>query len=66
MKLTVFQDRRGEWRWRLTARNGRVVADCGEGYKRRADLERALKRVIGGLIDGVAAFYTGPKAPRRP
>lgn len=66
MKLAVYQDRRGLWRWRLTARNGRIVADGGEGYRRRADLDRALKRVIAGLIDGLVVFYNDRKAPRRP
>ena len=66
MKLAVYRDRRGLWRWRLTARNGRIVADGGEGYKRRADLDRALKRVIAGLIDGLVVFYSEPATPRRP
>jgi uncharacterized protein YegP (UPF0339 family) len=66
MKLAVYQDRRGLWRWRLTARNGRIVADGGEGYKRRADLDRALERVIAGLINGLVVFYNEPKTPRRP
>lgn len=35
MKIVVYRDGVGEWRWRIVARNGRVVADSGEGYKRR-------------------------------
>lgn len=33
MTYQVFKDRKGEWRWRLRAKNGRIVADSGEGYK---------------------------------
>lgn len=40
--VTIYQDKKNEWRWRLTAANGRIVAESGEGYKNRAD---ALKIV---------------------
>jgi len=33
----LYRDRARQWRWRVVARNGRLVADCGEGYRRRAD-----------------------------
>jgi len=33
--FTVYRDRKREWRWRLTAPNGRILADSGEGYKRK-------------------------------
>jgi uncharacterized protein len=45
MKFEVYQDKRGEWRWRLRVRNGKVIADSGEGYKRRASCLRGIKRV---------------------
>lgn len=34
-KLEEYQDRKGEWRWRLVKR-GRIVGAATEGYKRRA------------------------------
>jgi len=34
-KLEVYKDSKGEWRWRLKASNGRVVATSGEGFKRK-------------------------------
>lgn len=39
-KIRVYKDRKGEWRWRLTSRNGKIIADSGEGYvtKRNAFL----------------------------
>lgn len=49
MKFHIYQDRRGEWRWRLKARNGRIVADSGEGYKRRGGAQRAARAVHHAL-----------------
>ena len=37
----IYKDDKGEWRWRLKARNNEIVAQ-GEGYKNRADCEHAL------------------------
>lgn len=34
-----------EWRWRFIAKNGRILADSGEGYKRRGACERAFNLV---------------------
>ena len=45
-RFHFYQDRSGEWRWRLYAPNNRIVADSGEGYSRKADAKRAAKRVI--------------------
>ena len=33
------------WRWRLVAPNGRVVAESGEGYRRRTDAYKSLQRM---------------------
>jgi uncharacterized protein YegP (UPF0339 family) len=35
-KLELYKDKHGDWRWRTIAANGKVTADSGEGYKRRA------------------------------
>jgi uncharacterized protein YegP (UPF0339 family) len=36
-KFEVYQDHKGEWRWRLRASNGKTIADSGEGYKEKSD-----------------------------
>lgn len=41
----IYQDRGGEFRWRLVHRNGNVLADGGEGYTRRHDASRAVDRI---------------------
>jgi len=37
MTYIYYQDQKGEWRWRLVASNGRIIADSGEGYKYESD-----------------------------
>ena len=39
----VYQDALGEWRWRLVAANGAIVADSAESYTRASDAERAAQ-----------------------
>lgn len=45
--FTLYRDRSvgRTWRWRLVSRNGRVVADSGEGYRRRYDATRMIGRL---------------------
>ena len=31
MTYYYYKDNKGEWRWRLKASNGRIIADSGEG-----------------------------------
>jgi len=45
VRFWVYQDKAGEWRWRLVAGNGKTVCDSGEGYGRRADCVYAVERV---------------------
>lgn len=42
----VYQDNAGEWRWRIRATNGEIIADSAEGYVDRADCEHGLELVI--------------------
>ncbi|WP_254546938.1 HVO_2922 family protein [Halomarina pelagica] len=41
----VFRDAAGEWRWRLVASNGNVIADSGEGYRSKQGVERGIESV---------------------
>lgn len=36
----------GDWRWRLRADNGRIVAEGGEGYKQATAMVKTLHRYI--------------------
>jgi uncharacterized protein YegP (UPF0339 family) len=46
MKIVAYKGRgQHPWRWRLVARNGKIVADSAEGYSTRSNLLRAARRI---------------------
>lgn len=50
--FVFYQDTSGEWRWRLYARNKKVVADSGEGYTQKKGVKKAITR-LWALLNGV-------------
>lgn len=38
----IYRDSRGDWRWRLKAGNGEIIA-TGEGYASRFNVRRAIR-----------------------
>ena len=40
-----YEDTRGEWRWRLKAANGKIIANSGEGYHNSGDCSHAIDLV---------------------
>jgi uncharacterized protein YegP (UPF0339 family) len=47
MAYYVYKDARSQWRWRLKASNGRIIADSGEGYYNKQDCLSAISLVQG-------------------
>jgi len=45
MTYVYYKDAKGEWRWRLVASNGRIIADSGEGYKSERECLADIDRV---------------------
>lgn len=45
MELKIYKVH-GEWRWRVKARNGKIVAASSESFKRRAGAEKNLRRTV--------------------
>ena len=45
MKFEVYEDGKKQFRWRLKAGNGQVIATASEGYKAKADAEKALESI---------------------
>lgn len=41
----IFRDNAGEWRWRLVAANGNIIADSGEGYASKQGVRRGIESV---------------------
>lgn len=51
MVFQVGEDKAGEWRWRLKAANGKIIATSGEGYKHKGDCLHAIELVVGLEVD---------------
>jgi uncharacterized protein YegP (UPF0339 family) len=47
MHYEYYEDSKGEWRWRLKASNGRIIADSGEGYTTERECLADIDRVKG-------------------
>lgn len=45
-QFEVFRDQRGEWRWRLRHRNGKIIATSGEGYTRKHNAQNGIRSVM--------------------
>jgi len=57
-KFEIYRDDAGEYRWRLTADNGEIVADSGEGYVRKTDCRNGLENFRNALTREVARQHT--------
>lgn len=51
----LYQDKRGEWRWRRKASNGKIVGAACEGYADKAAAEANMKR--GAVAADLWDFY---------
>lgn len=49
-----YEDKHGEYRWRLVAANGRIMADSAEGYTTEAHAKRAQERFV--VLVGTASI----------
>ena len=49
MKTEYYQDKAKEYRWRLKATNGRVMARSSEGYKEKKSAQSAVALVRSGV-----------------
>ena len=45
MKFEQYRDANNQYRWRLIAANGRIIANSGEGYHNSTDCDRAVALV---------------------
>lgn len=44
-RFEIFQDKKNEYRWRLRAANNKIIADSGEGYKKKSDCQHGIELV---------------------
>lgn len=47
MYYQLYVDALRQWRWRLVASNGRIIANSGEGYFNKNDCLHAISLVKG-------------------
>lgn len=50
-KFEVYKDKKGEYRWRLKASNGRQIASSGEGYGDRAGVMKGIASIQKNAAD---------------
>jgi uncharacterized protein len=48
LTFEVYKDAREEFRWRLKAGNGKIIAVSGEGYRAKADCHKAIEMIQSG------------------
>jgi uncharacterized protein YegP (UPF0339 family) len=47
----LYEDQYCEWRWRLVAyRNGKTIADSGEGYENKSNAARAVQMILKASV----------------
>lgn len=56
--VEVYQDHTQQWRWRMK-RSGRVIADSGEGYTRKAKCEQTLTHLLATIAAGSIQITAG-------
>src|SRR5262245_58505892 len=57
LKFELYEDAAKEFRWRLKAANGEILATGGQGYKAKADCKRAVERIQEELGKGSKSGY---------
>ena len=58
----VYQDRRGEHRWRLRAQNRQILATSGEGYQDKSDCLNSIESVKRAAADAPVVEQEEPGA----
>ncbi len=48
MTFEVYKDAKEEFRWRLKATNGQIIATGGQGYSAKADCKHAIESIQKG------------------
>lgn len=49
--LELYRDGAGEIRWHLTAKNGSILADSGEGYRRKRAALKGAQHALGLAVE---------------
>jgi uncharacterized protein YegP (UPF0339 family) len=44
-KFQIYKDKKGEFRWKLIASNGQMIANSGEGYTSKDNAKNGIESV---------------------
>ncbi len=48
--IDFYQDTADEWRWRIKATNGKIIAASSEGYENHSDAKQNIKDVAFAIF----------------
>lgn len=48
LTFEIYEDAKKEFRWRLKAGNGQVIAASGQGYKDKRDCKKGVELIMAG------------------
>lgn len=51
MKFVLYRDVNKDYRWRLVAANGNIVADSGEGYRNKSDCLATVQSIKKAIAE---------------
>jgi uncharacterized protein YegP (UPF0339 family) len=52
LRIETYKDSAGEYRWRIRATNGRILACTSESYKRLAGAAHAMNLIMVAITHG--------------
>ncbi len=56
MKWEIYKDVNKQWRWRLKAANGKIVADSAEAYNHKGDCMRMVDLIRSHAAESLMVF----------
>ncbi len=59
MKVEIYQDKAHEWRWRMKASNGRIIATGGEGFSSKSNCLESFGKVQAACQDTIVVTVLG-------
>lgn len=59
--IEFYKDENKEWRWKVVASNGKIVADSAEGYKNKKDAQHGLRVAVQTLLVAVGDYMEAVK-----
>jgi uncharacterized protein YegP (UPF0339 family) len=59
LTFEIYKDAKEEYRWRLKAANGQIIATSGQGYKAKADCRHGIELIQEGAAKAKVEEVSG-------